>query len=77
VSQPTAAGDTNLLWNLPHELHNAVQVAAPQQDAATDHTVATLGSASSGRDKSAPMLAAPCQTLGTLLQHYLQSWAVM
>jgi len=35
-----------------------VHVAAPQHDAATDQSVVMLGSASSGRDSKAPILAA-------------------
>lgn len=47
---------TYLLWNLPHALQSAVQVAAPQHDAAIDHSVAALGSSNNGRDKAAPIL---------------------
>ena len=46
-----------LLRNLPHMLQSAEQVAAPQHDAATDHSVAALGTSSSGRESKAPMLS--------------------
>ena len=46
-----------LLRNLPHALHSAEHVAAPQHDAATDHSVAALGNTSSGSESSAPMVS--------------------
>lgn len=55
---PTATAQKYLLLHLPQALHTAEQVAAPQQEAAMVATVPTLGRASSGRDKSAPIMYA-------------------
>lgn len=46
-----------LLRNLPQALHSAEHVAAPQQDAATDQSVAALGNASNGRERRAPIVS--------------------
>jgi len=46
-----------LLRNLPQAEQSAEQVAAPQHDAPTDQRVAALGSASSGKERRAPMMA--------------------
>ena len=53
-----------LLLNLPHPLHSAEHVAAPQHDAPTDHRVAALGKASNGSDSRAPILMAEAAPLG-------------
>ena len=48
--------NTNLLWNFPHALHTAEQVAAPQHDAPNVTSEPTLGTASRGSDNRAPMI---------------------
>lgn len=48
-----------LLLHLPQALHTALQVAAPQQDAAKVARVPMDGIARRGRDSSAPMVVVP------------------
>jgi hypothetical protein len=45
-----------LFWHLPHAEQRAEQVAAPQQDAANDMSVPTLGTAKSGIESKAPIV---------------------
>lgn len=53
-----------LLLHLPHAEHTAEQVAAPQQLAPKVRRVPIEGTARSGSDRSAPIVAAEIWALG-------------
>jgi len=46
---------SHLFWHLPHALHTAEQVAAPQHDAAAVMMVPAPGNARRGKESKAPI----------------------